>query len=73
MLKLLESLLSSIGLLLTFLWNTLQSLIMFIGMIPEYITYITSLIAVIPSFATAFFIAGISLTVILFMVGRMES
>lgn len=73
MLKLLESFLSSIGLLLTFLWNTLQSLLMFIGMIPEYITYITSLTAVVPSFATAFFVAGISLTVLLFMIGKEQS
>ena len=73
MIKLLTSLLSSIGLLLTFLWNTLQSLLTFIIMIPEYITYLTSMTAVVPSFATAYFIAGISLTVILFMIGKESS
>lgn len=70
MLDLLRSLVETIGLIFNFIMNTFLGLVNFIGMIPTYVTFITSLISVVPAFAQVFFIAGITLTVILFVIGK---
>lgn len=72
MLGLLRSILETIILLVNFLINIILGLINFLLMIPTYITFITSLISVVPAFAQVFFSAGIILTVILFMINRQE-
>lgn len=73
MLDILRSLLETIGLLFNFIVNAILGLVNFISMIPTYITFITSLISVVPLFAQIFFISGITLTVILFTIGRQQA
>lgn len=73
MLDLLRSLVETIGLLFNFFVNTILGLVNFIGMIPTYVTFITSMISVVPLFAQVFFISGITLTVILFVIGKEQA
>lgn len=73
MLDLLRSLVETIGLLFNFFINTILGLVNFIGMIPTYVTFITSMISVVPLFAQVFFISGITLTVILFVIGKEQA
>lgn len=68
----LRALLDAVLLAIEFLGNMIYSLFQLIIMIPQYITYLTSLLPIVPAFATVFFTAGIALTVILFMLNRTE-
>ncbi len=72
MIELLRSIVDTIGALINFIINTILGLITFITMIPSYVSYIASLITVVPPFATIFFTAGITLTIILFLINRQE-
>lgn len=73
MLDLIRSLVETISLIFNFFLNTIRGLFNFLGMIPTYITFITSLISVVPAFAQVFFIAGITLTVLLFVIGKEQT
>lgn len=70
MLNLIRSLVETISLLFNFFLNTIKGLINFIGMIPTYVTFITSLVSVVPLYAQVFFISGITLTIVLFVIGK---
>lgn len=72
MLSLLRSIVNTILLLVTFVIHLIESLINFILMIPTYVTFISSMISVVPAFATVFFTGGIALTVILFIIGKQQ-
>lgn len=72
MFSILESIWQVIQLVWQFFINTISSLIVLLTMIPTYIAYLVDLVAVVPDFATTFFIAGIGLTVFLFMLNRTE-
>lgn len=72
MLDILRSIWEIVQLLWQFVANMIISLAYFVMMIPTYMAYIVSLIDAVPAFATAFFTAGISLTIILFMMNRTE-
>lgn len=72
MLGILQSIWEMIQLIVQVFINLLSSLVLFIMMIPTYCAYILDMVAVIPDFASAFFVAGISLTIILFMMNRTE-
>ena len=72
MLGVLKAIWDAISLLFTFAVNMLLSLFTFISMIPTYISYIFTLVSVVPPFAVIFFTAGITLTVVLFMLNRTE-
>lgn len=70
MLDLIRSIVETISLIFNFFLNTVRGLFQFIGMIPTYVTFITSLISVVPAFAQVFFLGGITLTIILFIIGK---
>lgn len=70
MLGILKAILETITMLVDFIINVIIGLINFIGMIPTYFTFVISLIDVVPAFATIFFTAGITLTIILFVINR---
>lgn len=70
MLNLLRSIVESIVIIFNFFQHVLLSLIQFIGMIPTYVTFLFSLVDVVPSFALVFFGAGIYLTVVMLLINR---
>lgn len=70
MLGILQSILETITLVIQFIINMIVGLVHFILMIPTYFTFVISLVDVVPAFATVFFTAGITLTIILFMINR---
>lgn len=72
MIELLRSIVDTIGRLVTFIINTILGLITFITMIPSYLSYIAQLITVVPPFRTLFFTAGITITIILFLIDRQQ-
>lgn len=72
MFGILQSIWEVVQLVWQFFINTISSLILLLMMIPTYIAYLVDLVAVVPDFATSFFIAGIALTVFLFMLNRTE-
>ena len=72
MLELLRSIIETVSMLITYLFNIIKGLVQFIIMIPTYVSWIAGLRAVVPPFATVFFTAGITITVILFLINRQE-
>lgn len=72
MLGLLKAILETITMLVNFLINIIVGLIQFITMIPTYFTFVISMVDVVPPFATVFFTAGITLTIMLFLINRQE-
>jgi len=73
MLGILQSILETITMLVNFLINMIVGLVNFIMMIPTYFAFTISLIDVVPAFATVFFTAGLTLTIILFLINRQEA
>lgn len=72
MFGILKSIWEVIQLVWQFFINTISSIIQLLIMIPTYIAYLVDLVAVVPDFATVFFIGGIGLTVFLFMLNKTE-
>ena len=72
MLGILKAIWEIANLAFQFLANMILSLGYFIAMIPTYLAYLLSLVSVVPAFASAFMIAGITLTIVLFMLNRTE-
>lgn len=70
MLGILQTILETISLVIQFIINAIVGLINFLLMIPTYFTFTISLVDVVPTFATVFFTAGITLTIILFVINR---
>ena len=73
MLGILKSILETITMLVNFLINTIVGLVNFIMMIPTYFTFTIGLADSVPAFASVFFTAGITLTIILFVINRQEA
>lgn len=72
MLGLLKAILETITMLVNFLINIIVGLIQFITMIPTYFQFVIGLGDIVPPFATVFFTAGITLTIMLFLINREE-
>lgn len=70
MIQLLQSIVDAISAVWQFFINSITSLINLIMMIPGIISSISSMLVVLPSYAAVYFTAGISLTVILFMLNK---
>ena len=71
MLEVLSSLLSTVSALVKFFIDVISSLILFIGKIPTFTAYLTTLIGyVIPSFILPFITVSISIYLVLFLLGR---
>lgn len=72
MLGLLKAILETITMLINFLINIIVGLIQFITMIPTYFQFVIGLADIVPPFASVFFTAGITLTIMLFLINREE-
>lgn len=70
MIEILTSLLDIIVSLVTFVINTIMSLIALISTIPQQVAFLTSAINTLPNFVLPYATAFISINVILFIVGR---
>lgn len=70
MLSLLSFLVDTVNMAIQFLLNTLVSLVNLVRLIPTFVTYTTSLFAWLPQPFYLFALLGLSLSVILFLLGR---
>lgn len=70
MIQLLQSIVDAISAVWQFFINSITSLINLIMMIPGIISSVSSMLVVLPAYAAVYFTAGISLTVILFMLNK---
>lgn len=70
MIQFLKSIVDAISAIFQLVINSVQSLINLILLIPSIITSISSMAILLPAYAYVYFIGGISLTVILFMMNK---
>lgn len=70
MINLLKSIVDSITTLISLVISIIASLINFITHIPTYINLLLQMLNVVPTFAYSYAVAGISITVILFLLNR---
>lgn len=73
MLSLIKGLVETIGLVINLLIHLVQTIVIFIGSIPSIITYLVSLLTVIPSFALSYAVIGISLTVMILIISKQQA
>lgn len=70
MIKLLISIVNVIGALITFVINTIISLVTLLLNIPTYLTFIVSSINLLPTAIIPFAVATVTISVVLFIIGR---
>lgn len=70
MFDLLRSIVDVITTLITFLWNTITSLLALITNIPTYVGLLISSINIMPAFLIPFMLAFVSLVVVQYLVNR---
>lgn len=70
MIRLIQSIINSIGLFVTFLVHTITSLLTLIINIPTYIEFLLASISFMPTLVMPYIIASIALLVMLFVIGR---
>lgn len=61
---------STVGAVFSFLWQTINGLLRLIGLLPQAVTMLTSSIGYLPSILAAFATATITISVIFIIVGR---
>lgn len=61
---------SVITTLLGFLWNLVNGLVQFFALIAEFLTYLTTAVGFLPSPLIAFCMMGISVSILLMIIGR---
>lgn len=64
--------LSVIGLLLSTFAMIITSMVQLVANIPVYLSFLLSAIGVLPTFVTQFAVVGITLTALLFIMGKNE-
>lgn len=70
MIGVLNSILDIITSLISFVINTITSLIVLIGHIPTFVSFATSSAAFLPTMVLPFVLASVSIYVVLFILGR---
>lgn len=70
MLSALKAIVTSITSLINFVINTIKSLVMLIGKLPEFINYVTAGSVALPVFILTFFTVGVSVAVLKFVINR---
>ena len=70
MLNLLRSIIDTIGIVISLLISIIQSLVNFIINIPKYLQFLISLLGVAPTFVYQYAVAGLSISIILFLLNR---
>lgn len=70
MIAMLQQILEVIGYVLTGIVGFIGSFVIVIGMIPQFLAFITSLIGVAPLFITSFMVVGVTASIIFLILGR---
>lgn len=70
MLAALQSILDSITSAFAFLLNVIKGLVQLIQLLPRSLTFLQSAMTYLPSFVTAFILAGVAVSIIFLIVGR---
>lgn len=70
MINLLKTIVETITAVISFFIHTITSLFHFLQQIPTYLTFVTTSINVLPDVILPFAIAGLSISVVLFVLNR---
>lgn len=70
MIKLIKSILDTIGIVIGLLISIIKSLVNFIINIPKYLQFLIATLSIAPTFTYQFAIAFLSITIILFLLNR---
>lgn len=70
MLEFLSNIMDAITSFISFLFNSITNFISVLALIPQGVAFLTTAAGFLPSFITVFVILGITISIVLFIIGR---